>query len=66
MIMAVEAVAAVVTIIVAAVVVQLAIHLEIEALQPIHQFEKVVAIQDLVLARNIEDNQMVKHATILY
>lgn len=66
MIMAVEAVAAVVIIIVAAVVVQLAIRPEIEALQPIHQFEKVVVIQDLVLARNIEDNQMVKHATILY
>lgn len=67
MIMAVvEAVVVVVIIIVAVVVVLLAIHLEIVAHQHIHQFEKAVVIQDLVPAHNIEDNQMVKHATILY
>jgi len=68
MTMVVEAVVVVVTIIAVVVVVVglLVIHPEIEAHQHIHQFERVVVIQDLVPARNIEDNQMVKHATILY
>lgn len=66
MTMVVEAVVAVVTIIVVVVVVLLAIHLGIVAHQHTHQFEKVVVIQDLVPVHNIEDNQMVKHATILY
>lgn len=66
MIMVVEAVVAVVTIIVVAVVAPLAIHHEIVVHQLIHQLEKAVVIQDLVPVRNIADNQMVKHATILY
>jgi len=64
MIMAVEAVVGVVIIIVVVVAALLAIHLEIVERQHIHQLEKVVVIQDLVPVRNIEDNQMVKHATI--
>lgn len=66
MIMVVEVVVAAVTIIVEAVVVLLVIHLVIVVHQHIHLFEKVIVIQDLVPARNIEDIQMVKHATILY
>lgn len=64
MIMVVEAVVEVVIIIVVVVVAPLVIHLEIVEHQHIHQLEKVVVIQDLVPVRNIEDNQMVKHATI--
>jgi len=54
------------TTIVAVVVVPLAIHPVTVALQHTLQFEKVVVIQDLVPGLNIEDKQMVKHATILY
>jgi len=64
MIMAVGAVVEVVIIIVAVVVAPLAIHLEIVEHQHIHQLEKVIVIQDLAPVHNIEDNQMVKHATI--
>jgi hypothetical protein len=64
MIMAVEAVVEVVIIIVVVVVAPQAIHLEIVEHQHILQLEKVVVIQDLVPVHNIEDNQMVKHATI--
>lgn len=66
--MVVEAVVVVVTIIVAVivVVVLLAIRPEIVVHQHTHQSVRVVVIQDLVLAHNVEDNQMVKHATIHY
>lgn len=64
--MVVEAVVAAVTIIVVAVVVPLAIHLVIVELPHTHQYVRVVVIQDLVLVHNVEDNQMVKHETILY
>lgn len=66
MIMAEGAVVVVETTIVAVVVVPLVIHPVTVALQHILQFEKVVVIQDLVPGLNIEDKQMVKHATILY
>lgn len=64
--MVVEAVVAAVTIIVVAVVVLLAIHLVIVERPHTRQYVRVVVIQDLVPARNAEDTQMVKHATILY
>lgn len=66
MIMVVEAAVVVVTITVAVVVVPIAIHPETVVHQLIHQLEEAVVIQDLVLDHNIEENQMVKHATILY
>lgn len=66
MIMVVGAAVVVEITIVAVAVVPIAIHPETVVLQHILQFRKVVVIQDLVPGLKIEDNQMVKHATILY